>query len=154
MPRKIDDVIRRIKKRFDQDPEDWRVYGGRDQRGNSDIFIQQHPHIWQIKLKPVDPFRNIAFGSPARRLDDEINEKINGKPGTRPDDLLRLFNMMVPISSEENVVASGIEQFSQSRAKDIREHLQEKNPNQEKGLQQEVEREFEKKFPGRSALFT
>ncbi len=152
MAKKIGDVIKRIKNQYDVDPENWRVFGGRDPRGNSDIFIQQHPKIWQIKLKPIDPFRNVAYGSPVRRLDDEINQKIGATPSQ--DDLLRLFGMMVPVNKDENIIASGIENFSPKKTNHIKKILKEKNPNQEKELQDEVEKEFGKKFPERKNLFT
>lgn len=151
-PRKVGEIVRRIKARFDQDPHGWRVFSGTDRRGNMDIFVQQAPRIWQIKAKPIDPVRSIALGAPARRLDDEINANIG--EGPRPDDLLRFFRMMVPTSKEEGVVATGVEQFSQDRTSEIKRCLAERAPDQEERLEREVEREFEKQFFSRRNMFS
>lgn len=151
MPRKIADVIKRIKNKYDEDPEDWRVYGGQDPSGNQDIFIQHAPKIWQIKYKPINPLRSVAFGSPVRRLDDEINARIGAPPDS--NDLLRLFGMMVPVSRDENIVASGVQQFSQAKTRQIKDSLREKTPNQERNLREEIDKEFTKHFPGRKNLY-
>ena len=64
----IGKILKKIKRRFDADPENWQVVSGVDKLGNKDLFIGQQPRLWQIKSKPLSPLTSIAMGTSVRHL--------------------------------------------------------------------------------------
>ena len=145
----IDAAFRKIKKKFDDDPKDWRVLSDVDDKGNKDLFISQRNELWQVKTKPLNPVSGIARSCHARNLDDEIQEELRVK-GLEGDKYL--FSMMVP-QKENSIIASGIESFARKESGKLKGMLNEKNKNMEKDLVDEVEKEFEKKHMQRRNLF-
>ena len=146
----IDAQFRKIKKKFESDPKDWRVLSDIDPKGNKDLFINQRDELWQIKTKPLSPVTGIASSCHVRNLDDEIQEEINtrGIEGNK-----FLFSMVVPQKDESAILASGVESFAKARTKRLKEMISEKEKNIEKELTEDVEQEFEKKHPQRKNLF-
>ncbi len=143
-------MLKRIKRRFDNDPENWHVVAGVDNLGNKDLFIGQQPNLWQIKSKPLSPFTSVAMGTQARRLDDEINERIGIQ---QPSDISQLFGMLVPINKEETIIASGIENFSKNKTRMLKKRMKETEANSQKKLKKAVEDEFAKQHPERKNMF-
>jgi hypothetical protein len=144
-------VLKTIKKKFDQDPENWHAVAGVDKLGNKDLFIGQQPNLWQIKSKPLSPFTSVAMGTCApRRLDDDINARIGMQT---PSDINELFGMLVPINKDETIIASGIENFSQKKARVLKNRMKETDSDIQKELKKSVEEEFAKKHPERKNLY-
>ncbi|HMF33355.1 MAG TPA: hypothetical protein VKK79_18155 [Candidatus Lokiarchaeia archaeon] len=144
-------IIKKIKRRFDEDPENWQAVAGVDNLGNNDLFIGQQPRLWQIKSKPLSPFTSIAMGTSApRRLDDDINQRIGIQS---PTDFNQLFGMLVPVNKEETIIASGIENFSQKKARILKDRMKETDSDVQKELKKSVEDEFAKKHPERKNLY-
>ena len=147
----IRDVIKKIKKKYDKDSEDWKITGCRDKHGNQDTFITQPPNTFWLKSKALNPFSAISYGSVVRHIDDKINREI-GKELT-PDEMLRLIQFIVPTSQDNAIIASGIERFSQQKGKFLKDKITEKKKNLSKTLARKVDEEFTKKHPQRKNLF-
>ncbi|MHA1684375.1 MAG: hypothetical protein ACTSUE_25790 [Promethearchaeota archaeon] len=146
----IDELFKDIKKKFDDDPENWRVLSDIDGRGNKDLFISQHDNLWQIKTKPIDPRHGIAKGFRARSIDDDIQDELRAK-GLEGDKYL--FSMVVPQRETNPIFASGIESFAMNRSSTLKQQLADKHKHIERDLQNEVEKEFEKKHFRRKNMF-
>ena len=65
----ISSIVKKIKKKYDEDKEGWQVHGGVDNNYNHDLVISQQPNTWWIKSKPVDPYRSISFGKEFKNVD-------------------------------------------------------------------------------------
>ncbi|MEX2680593.1 MAG: hypothetical protein Q6373_003285 [Candidatus Sigynarchaeota archaeon] len=146
----IDAQFRKIKRRFDEDPKDWRVLSDIDPRGNKDMFISQREDLWQIKTKPLSPITGIARSCHIRNLDEEIQREIRARG---MDGEKYLFSMMIPQSRNEALFATGIESFANSKSKRLKEMLSEKEKHLEKDLADDVEKTFEKQQAQRRNLF-
>ncbi|TET59038.1 MAG: hypothetical protein E3J52_07005, partial [Promethearchaeota archaeon] len=102
----ISSIIKKMKKEYDNDPKDWRVIGSNDERGNRDTFITKKPNAYWLKSKQLSPYSALSMGTVVRNLDRDIDERIGKKMS--PNDMLRLFGMIVPIKRDQNIIASGI----------------------------------------------
>ncbi|MHA1369169.1 MAG: hypothetical protein ACTSWN_15615 [Promethearchaeota archaeon] len=147
----IDEIMKKVKSKFDKDSSDWRILSDIDPFGNKDLFISQRENLWQIKTKPLNPTSGIAKGCFVRNLDDEIQAELEkkGLAGNK-----YIFSMLVPIHSEKNaIIASGIESFSRNHSKKLKEMLDEKNKNLQRDLTRSVEKTFEREHLQRKNLY-
>ena len=82
-PEALGNIIKGIKKKYDKDKENWKVMGGVDKAGNTDLIISQNPNLWWIKSKAIDQnpinHRAISYGMELRNIDDDINKEFNRK---------------------------------------------------------------------------
>jgi len=147
----VKEIIKKIKRKYDSDPEDWRVTGCNDKNGNLDTFITHPPNTFWLKSKAINPFSAISYGSVVRHLDDEINKEIDKK--LTPDEMLRLFGFIVPVSSNNAIITSGIERFSQQKGKFLKEKITEKKKSLAQSLARKVDGEFSKRYPQRKNLY-
>ncbi len=146
----IDAQFRKIKRRFDDDPKDWRVLSDIDTRGNKDMFINQREDLWQIKTKPLSPITGIARSCHVRNLDEDIQREIRSRG---MDGEKYLFSMMIPQTRNEALFAAGVESFANSKSKRLKEMIGEKEKNLEKDLADDVEKTFEKQHAQRRNMF-
>lgn len=146
----LDAQFRKIKRKFDEDPKDWRVLSDIDAHGNKDLFINQRDDLWQIKTKPLSPFTGIAKSCHVRNLDEDIQREIHVR-GVEGDKFI--FQMIVPSSKDEAILASGVESFTNSKSKQLKEMINEKEKNIEKELTDDVEKTFEKHHSQRKNMF-
>ncbi|MHA1672097.1 MAG: hypothetical protein ACTSYI_00590 [Promethearchaeota archaeon] len=137
-PEPIDRIMRKIKKKWDADPEDWSVLGNVDRDGNREMFINQAPNSYWLKMRTVTAHQNMAFGKELRNIDDEINEKVYGsktnnatKPIQSQQDLIQLFGLMVP-SKKDILYTAGVERFSPDLAKEQKVLIDEKETDADK----------------------
>lgn len=147
----IGNVMKKMKKKFDKDPKDWRIIGSRDEHGNTDTFIEKNPSTFWLKSKQLSPYSALSMGSEIRNLDKDIDESV-GKQLTR-EDMLRLFGMVVPIKPNQNVVAAGIEKYSQHHGNHLKKVIKENKPNLGYQLARKLDDEFVKKHPQRKNLY-
>jgi len=147
----VREIIKKIKKKYDKDPEDWKVTGCKDKYGNQDTLVTHPPNTYWLKSKAINPFSAISHGSVVRHLDDEINKEIGKK--LTPDEMLRLFGFIVPISSDSAIITSGIERFSQQKGKFLKDKITEKKKNLSHSLARKVDEEFTKRYPQRKNLY-
>lgn len=147
----ISSIIKKIKRDYDKNPKDWRVIGSSDERGNTDTFITKKPNAYWLKSKQLSPYSALSMGTVVRNLDRDIDERI-GK-NMSPNDMLRLFGMIVPIKRDQNIIASGIEKYSQEHGNHLKELIKERDPNIEHVLGRRIDKEFTKRHPQRRGLY-
>jgi hypothetical protein len=147
----IKTIIKRMKKDYDKSPKGWRIIGSSDKHGNTDTFITKKPDAYWLKSKMLDPYSSLTMGSLARNIDKDIDEKIGKKMS--PDDMLRLFGMIVPVKQDQNIIAAGIEKYSQQHGNHLKKVIHENNPNLGYQLARRVDEEFTKKHPQRKNLY-
>ncbi len=147
----ISTVVKQMKKEYDRDSKDWRVIGSKDDKGNSDTFITKKPNAYWLKSKQLSPYSALSMGTVVRNLDKDIDEKIGKKMS--PNDMLRFFGMIVPIKKDQNVIATGIEKFSQEHGNYLKDLIYERDPNIGHVLGRRIDKEFSKKHPQRRGLY-
>jgi len=147
----ISKIVKQMKKEYDRDRKDWRVIGSRDDKGNSDTFITKKPNAYWLKSKQLSPYSALSMGTAIRNLDKDIDEKIGKKMS--PNDMLRFFGMIVPIKKDQNIIATGIEKFSQEHGNYLKELINERDPNIGPALGRRIDKEFTKKHPQRRGLY-
>jgi len=147
----IASVIKKMKKEYDKDPKNWSVIGSTDKDGNTDTFITKKPNTYWLKSKMLSPYSALSMGTIIRNLDKEIDEKIGNQ--LSPDDMLRLFGMIVPIKKDQSVIATGIEKFSQTQGNYIKEIINEQNSNLGYQMARRLDEKFSKKYPQRRNLY-
>lgn len=147
----IKTIIKRMKKDYDKSPKGWKIIGSSDKHGNTDTFITKKPDAYWLKSKMLNPYSSLTMGSLARNIDKDIDEKI-GK-NMSPDDMLRLFGMIVPVKQDQNIIAAGIEKYSQQHGNHLKKVIHENNPNLGYQLARRVDEEFTKKHPQRKNLY-
>ncbi|KKN43494.1 hypothetical protein LCGC14_0702530 [marine sediment metagenome] len=147
----VSSIIKRMKKEYDRDPKDWRVIGSKDKDGNLDTFITKNPNSYWLKSKQISPYSSLSMGTVVRNLDRDIDEKIGKK--LSPDDMIRFFGMVVPLKNNKNIIASGIEKYSQQHGDHLKKIIKEKDANLSYQLRRRIDDEFTKKYPQRKNLF-
>ncbi|MHA1671465.1 MAG: hypothetical protein ACTSV5_12930 [Promethearchaeota archaeon] len=149
----IKSVIKKMKKEYDNDPKGWSVVGSSDDQGNSDTVILKNPNAFWLKSKMLSPYSALSMGSVVKNIDKEIDESIGNNRKLSPDEMLRLFGMVVPIKPDQNIIATGIERFSQQQGNILKKIIHEQNPNLDLQLAKRIDEEFTKKYPQRKNLY-
>ncbi len=147
----VSSVVKKMKKDYDKDPKDWRVIGSKDDDGNLDTFITKKPDAYWLKSKQLGPYSSLSMGSYVRNIDKDIDSKVGKK--LSPDDMLRLFGMVVPIKKDQNVVAAGIEKYSQQHGDYLKKVIGERDSNIGYQMARRIDEEFTKKHPQRKNLY-
>ncbi|MFX1503706.1 MAG: hypothetical protein ACFFDH_22285 [Promethearchaeota archaeon] len=147
----INSIIKKVKKEYDKDPKNWRVIGANDDKGNIDTFITKKPNAYWLKSKQLSPYSALSMGTVVRNLDKDIDEMVGKKLSS--NDMLRLFGMIVPINRDQNVIATGIEKYSQEHGNHLKELINERDPNIGHKLGRRIDKEFTKKHPQRRGLY-
>ena len=148
----IKSVVKKLKKEYDKDPKDWRLVGSSDKHGNSDTFIVKKPNTYWLKSKMLSPYSALSMGTVVKNLDKEIDEIYGGKK-LSPNDMLRFFGMMVPIKYDQNVIAAGIEKYSQQHGDYLKKIINEKHANLGYKMARRVDEEFTRRYPLRKNLY-
>ena len=108
-PESIEKTIKKIKKKWDQDQENWSVLSGTDQDGNQELLINQAPNAYWLKMRQITARSSMAMGKELRNIDEDISknlkEESNLKPIGSEADLLQLFGLVVP-SRKDNTIYS------------------------------------------------
>ena len=147
----IKHIVKKMKKEYDKDPKHWRVIGSKDKEGNQDTFITKKPDAYWVKSKQLSPFSALSMGTVVRKIDQDIDNKIGKK--LSPDEMLRLFGMVVPIKKDQNVVAAGIEKYSQQHGDYLKKVISEKDSNLGHQMAKRIDEEFTKRHPQRKNLY-
>ena len=147
----ISSVVKKLKKEYDKDPKDWRVIGSNDKDGNLDTFITKKPNAYWLKSKQLGPYSSLSMGSYVRNIDKDIDSKVGKK--LSPDDMLRLFGMVVPVRKDQNVIAAGIEKYSQKHGDYLKKVIGERDSNLGPQMGRKIDAEFTKRHPQRKNLY-
>jgi hypothetical protein len=150
----IKPIIKKMKKDYDKDPKNWRVIGSKDKHGNYDTLITKKPDTYWLKSKMLSPYSSLTMGSIARNIDKEIDKKIEKVKPLSPDEMYRLFGMVVPIKKDQNIIAAGIEKYSQKHGDYLKKIIHEsKDPNLGYQMAKRIDEEFTKKHLQRKNLY-
>lgn len=147
----IKSVMKRMKREYDKDPKNWRIIGTNDNEGNNDTFIEKKPNTFWLKSKQLSPYSSLSMGTVVRNIDKDIDEKV-GKQMS-PEDMLRLFGMIVPVKNDQSIMAAGIEKYSQTHGNHIKQIIGENNPNLGYQMARKLDDEFTRKHPQRKNLY-
>ena len=147
----ISSIVKKLKKEYDKDPKDWRVIGSKDKDGNLDTFITKKPNAYWLKSKQLGPYSSLSMGSYVRNIDKDIDSKVGKK--LSPDDMLRLFGMVVPVRKDQNVIATGIEKYSQQHGDYLKKVIGERDSNIGYQMARRIDEEFTKKHPQRKNMY-
>ena len=149
----VSDVVKKMKKDYDKDPKDWRLIGSNDKDGNTDTFITKAPNAYWLKSKKLSPYSSLSMGSVIRNIDRDIDEQSrNNMKKLSPDDMLRLFGMVVPVSNQ-NIITTGIEKYSQRDGDYLKKIISERDPNLGFQMAKKIDEQFIKKHPQRKNLY-
>lgn len=135
-PKPIDSIIRKIKKKWDKDKENWSIFSNYDRDGNKEMFITQAPNSYWLKMKTVTARSKMAYGVEVKNLDEEINKNINTlekthrKPNSQQE-LMQLFGLIVP-SKKDILYTTGVEQISPQKVQNQKEKIEEKEKDADK----------------------
>ncbi|MBA7565150.1 hypothetical protein ES708_06825 [subsurface metagenome] len=149
----IKPIIKKMKKEYDKDPNDWRVIGSRDDQGNTDTFITKKPNAYWLKSKMLSPYSSLTMGTIVRNIDRDIEEEVRKGKTLSPNEMFRLFGMVVPIKKDQNIVAAGIEKYSQQHGNYLKKIIGERDSNLEYQMAKRIDEEFTKKHPQRKNLY-
>ncbi len=149
----IKPIIKKLKKEYDKDPNDWRVIGSKDEHGNTDTFITKKPNAYWLKSKMLSPYSSLSMGSIVRNIDRDIDESLGIGKKLTPNEWLQLFGIVVPIEKDRNIVAAGIEKYSQVHGDYLKKIIGERNANLGPPLIKRIDDEFTKKHPQRKNLY-
>lgn len=61
--RSSDRVKREVMRRYDDSPEGWEAWVGKDRKGFLDLLISHGTELWQIKEFEVNPYKFVGFGA-------------------------------------------------------------------------------------------
>jgi hypothetical protein len=64
------------------------------------------------------------MGSVVKNIDREIDETVGKKMS--PDEMYRFFGMVVPVKQDQNIIAAGIEKYSQNHGDYLKKIISEK----------------------------
>ena len=129
-----------IKSEYDDDPNNWRILRGKDNRQNTVSFIaHDDKKLWQLKTDWKNPVTQVGIGSCVKRnLNDEIQQLM-----TRGTDL--------PIhevySNKDNlIIALGLGKYSQTSANQLTDLLSQDVPGYAKNIDKKFNLELDKIF--------
>jgi len=149
----IKPIIKKLKKEYDKDRNDWRVIGSRDDQGNTDTFITKKPNAYWLKSKMLSPYSSLTMGTIVRNIDRDIEKEVRKGKTLSPNEMFRLFGMVVPIKKDQNIVAAGIEKYSQQHGNYLKKIISERDSNLEYQMAKRIDEEFTKKHPQRKNLY-
>ncbi len=101
----------------------------------------------------LSPYSSLTMGSVVRNIDRDIEEEAGKGKSLSPDEIFRLFGMVVPIKKDKNIVAAGIEKYSQQQGNYLKKIVGERNSNLEYQMAKRIDEEFTKKHPLRKNLY-
>ncbi len=146
----ISNVVKKIKKQYDKDPKNWRIISSKDKDCNTDTFITKPPNTFWLKSKQLSPYSALSMGTVLKKIDNEID--INSQKMSK-EDMLNFFGMIVPIKKDQNIIASGIEKFSQIKGDYLRKIIKENDSNIGYQMARKIDDTFTKNFPQRKNLY-
>lgn len=151
----LGNIIKGIKKKYDKDKENWKVMGGVDKVGNTDLIISQNPNLWWIKSKAIDGtgFRNISYGKELRNIDDDILNEFNRKKNDPKEVFHSLFGMSVPVSHKDIITAAGIQRIAPREMNLLKKRINSKYPDTELHLRKKIKKTWKRNFPTRDNIY-
>ncbi len=157
-PEEISKVIKKIKQKWDKDPENWEVLGNVDKDGNREMLITQQPNSYWLKMRTLTANSHLAMGKELKNIDNEIDLKVNGIKKfdsiKSKEQLINLFGMMVPDKSKKDVIyLSGVEKYSPEVVGLQKEKIEEKNPDADRLYRLYLRKKWEREQALRNGMY-
>ena len=156
-PKPIESIIRKIKRKWDVDKENWSILSNHDKDGNKEMLITQAPNSYWLKMKTITARSQMAYGKEIKNLDEEISnkikthEKIHGKTNTNQE-LLQLFGLIVP-SKKDILYTAGVEQISPQKVQNQKEKIEEKEKDADKLFRLYLRRKWQREQALRDGMY-
>ena len=156
-PKPLDSIIRKIKKKWDMDKENWSILSNHDKDGNKEMLITQAPYSYWLKMKTVTARSQMAYGVEVKNLDEEISknikthEKIHGKSDSQHE-LKQLFGLIVP-SKKDIIYTAGVEHISPQKVQNQKEKIEEKEKEADKLFRLYLRKKWEREQLLREGMY-
>ena len=156
-PKPIDSILRKIKKKWDKDKENWSIISNHDRDGNKEMLITQAPNSYWLKMKTITSRSKMAYGVEIKNLDEEISknlkthEKIHGKSDSQQE-LMQLFGLIVP-SKKDILYTAGVEQISPQKVQNQKEKIEEKEKDADKLFRLYLRKKWEREQALRDGMY-
>ncbi len=136
-PDSIEKTIKKIKKKWEQDNENWSVLSGTDRDGNQELLINQAPNAYWLKMRQITAHSSMAMGKELRNIDEDITKDLAGdrklKPIQTEAELLQLFGLVVPSRKDNTIYSmSGAGLYSQDKMQTQKGKIEEKDTDADK----------------------
>jgi hypothetical protein len=152
-PEPVDKILKKIKKKWEADKENWSILGSTDKEGNEELIISQAPNSYWLKMKSISAHNKMAYGKELKNIDDEIMKNHLSYPINSQKEMLRLFGMMVPTSKKDVLYTSGVELHSPVK-RDIQVmKIEDKETNADKDFRKYMRNRWRKEQPERDGLY-
>jgi hypothetical protein len=138
--RSLAEIMEEMRRRYKRYPElrrKWRVLGGSDEYGFSDLFFYAPEiGIWQIKGELKSPYELVGAGAkiPARRIDDEVR-RVMEEGAPMPFGLISPH----PRLRDHAIIAAGLGRYQETTSR-----LKGRFSSREQKIDAELRREIEK----------
>jgi hypothetical protein len=157
-PEEISTIMKKIKKKWDSDPENWSVLGNVDKDGNREMLISQQPNSYWLKMRTLTSRSNMAYGKQLKNIDHEINQKLQinnlSKPIKSKEELIQLFGMMVPDPRKKDIMYMfGVEKFSPKQMENQKDIIEEKNPDADRLYRLYLRKKWEREQALREGMY-
>ncbi|MCD6248525.1 MAG: hypothetical protein J7J17_03665 [Hadesarchaea archaeon] len=135
----LSEIMEEMHKRYRRYPKEqkkWRVLGGRDERGFTDLFFYEpEGSLWHVKGEPKSPYELLGAGArfSIRKIDEEIRRAMEqGRPLP--------FGIVSPHPTREDIaiIAAGIGRYQKS-TRALRELFSPKQRKIDKKLSLKIE---------------
>ena len=157
-PDSIEKTIKKIKKKWDQDQENWSVLSGMDHDGNQEFLINQAPNAYWLKMRKLTDRSTMALGKELRNIDEDITKKLTGESKLKSiqseADLLQLFGLVVP-SRKDNTIYSmnGAGLYSPEKMRTQKGKIEEKETDADKLYRMYLQKKWAREQALREGLY-
>ncbi len=124
----VEEIIREIKEHYDEEPKEWRVLRGKDQRGHQNTYVSSPTFLWQMKTELKNPYQPLGVGT---IVAEDVSKKIKRIMDT--GDPLP-FAEIYPQKKDFAIIAMGIGNYSPESTDMLREIISSKQRKLESDL--------------------
>ena len=153
----IEHIMRKIKRKWDEDKENWKVLSNLDRDGNQEMLISQDPNTYWLKSRTISAHRNMSYGQELTNLDTEIDKKLHGSSSKSSSiqseqDLVHLFGMMVP-TKKDILYTGGVALHSPKIAQEQKSRIDEKDPHADAEFRKYLRKKYEREYMQRNGMY-
>ena len=153
-PEPIEEIMQKVKRKWDIDKENWSVISNFDKDGNKEMIISQTPNAYWLKMRTISAYNAMAYGKEIRNLDDEIakESKNNANNADSKEKLLQLFGMIVP-TRKDLIYTTGIEKVSLPEIQSSKMKIEQKEADADKLFRLYLRKKWEREHELRNNMY-
>jgi hypothetical protein len=153
-PEPIEEIMQKIKRKWDTDKENWSVLSNFDKDGNKEMIISQTPNAYWLKMRTVTAYNAMAYGKEIRNLDDDIAKEIKNHPNNvnSQEKMLQLFGMIVP-TRKDLIYTAGIEKVSPPEIQSSKMKIEQKETDADKLFRLYLQKKWEREQELRNNMY-